>query len=88
MKVNFLDVTLDLNNETYRPFRKPNDDPICINKYSNHPRHVKDNLPKAVNKRLNELSSSEEIFNKNKVEYENSLKKSGYATELKYEKTA
>ena len=87
MKVNFLDVTLDLNNETYMPFRKPNDEPIYINRYSNHPRHVKENLPKAVNKRLNDLSSSEKIFNENKVEYEKALTTSGYATKLKYDKT-
>ena len=70
MKVDFLDVILDLNNETHRPFRKLDDDPSYINRYSNHSHHVKDNAPKAVNKRLVELSSSEEIFNENKVEYE------------------
>ena len=86
-KVDFLDVTLDLQNETYKPFRKPNDNPSYIDKHSNHPPHVKDNLPKAVNKRLCELSSSEEIYNSSKKDYENALKKSGYAKEIKYKKT-
>ena len=36
-KVDFLDVTLDLTNETYKPFRKPNDNPSYIDKHSNHP---------------------------------------------------
>ena len=70
----------------HKPFRKPNDDPVYINRYSNHPRHIKENLPKAVNKRLNELSSSEKIFNDNKIDYQKALKTSGFNTELKYEK--
>ena len=35
--VNFLDVTFDLDNNIYKPFRKPNNSPIYINKNSNHP---------------------------------------------------
>jgi hypothetical protein len=35
--VNFLDVTFDLNHGKYRPYRKHNDDPLYINRYSNHP---------------------------------------------------
>ena len=35
--VNFLDVTFDLNNAKHKPYRKPNDDPLYINRHSNHP---------------------------------------------------
>ena len=35
--VNFLDVTLDLNTETYKPYMKPNNRILYINKQSNHP---------------------------------------------------
>ena len=35
--VNFLDVTFNLNNATYYPYRKPNDHPLYINVESNHP---------------------------------------------------
>ena len=35
--VNFLDVTFDLSTGKYKPYRKPNDDPLYINKHSNHP---------------------------------------------------
>ena len=35
--VNFLDVTMDLHNESFKPFRKPNDTPIYVHKLSNHP---------------------------------------------------
>ena len=33
----FLDVTLDLSDGTYKPYRKPNDTPVYINAASNHP---------------------------------------------------
>ncbi len=32
--VNFLDVTFDLNNGKFKPNRKPNDDPLYINRHS------------------------------------------------------
>ncbi len=31
--VNFLDVTFDLNNGKFKPYRKPNDDPLYINRH-------------------------------------------------------
>ena len=34
---NFLDVTFDLETGSYKPFRKPGDDPSYINASSNHP---------------------------------------------------
>ena len=33
----FPDVTFDLTNGTYKPYRKPNDKPLYINRSSNHP---------------------------------------------------
>ena len=36
VEVNFLDVTFNLLNETYRPYRKPNDELKYINVSSNH----------------------------------------------------
>ena len=33
----FLDVTFDLNNGKFKPYRKPIDDPLYINRHSNHP---------------------------------------------------
>ena len=37
VEVNFLDVTLNLRNGSYWPFKKPNDELKCINVLSNHP---------------------------------------------------
>ena len=35
--VNFLDVTFDLTNNIYKPYRKANNNPSYVNKNSNHP---------------------------------------------------
>ena len=35
--VNYLDVTLDLKTENFRPYRKPDNTPTFIHAYSNHP---------------------------------------------------
>ena len=35
--VDYLDVTLNLNTGTYQPYRKPNDNPLYVNRLSNHP---------------------------------------------------
>ena len=64
--VNFLDVSLDLNSGLYKPFMKPNDNPLYVNKSSNHPPSILRNIPAAVNKRLSGISATEEIF-KNSV---------------------
>jgi hypothetical protein len=44
--VNFLDITLDLTNETYKPYHKPNDNPLYIHASSNHPQASSNNYPK------------------------------------------
>ena len=47
----FLDITSNLNNDTYRPYKKPDDLSSHINKSSNHPAQIINQLPKIVNKR-------------------------------------
>ena len=80
----FLDVTLDLNRATYYPFRKPNDTPLFLNKKSNHPPGTIKHLSESVSKRLSSLSMNETEFEKAKVEYESSLKRSGFNEGLKF----
>ena len=36
--INFLDITLNLKDGKFYPYRKPNDQPIYVHKLSNHPR--------------------------------------------------
>ena len=66
---------------------KPNDTPIYINKDSNHPPSIINNIPLAVNKRLSSISANEEIFNKAATPYQEALNKSGYNYKLRYEPT-
>ena len=83
-KADFLDVSLNLHQNSFEPYRKPNNAPLYIHKDSNHPPHVLKNVPVAVNKRLTSISSSKELFNKHKDEYQTALQRSGFAHKLKY----
>ena len=82
--VNFLDTTFDLINDIYKPNRKPNDNPVYINKNSNHPPTVLRQLAKSVSKRISETSSNEQIFKDSIPIYEEALKKSGFHEKLEY----
>ena len=83
--VDFLDVTLDLQTESYRPFIKPGDRPKYVNYKSNHPPSVIANIPLAVNRRLSSISSSKEIFEQAAPLYQSELKRAGYSHKLEYE---
>ena len=60
--VNYLDITLDLNTGTYKPYRKPNDEILYIHAKSNHPANILKQLPISIETRLFNLSSNSEIF--------------------------
>ena len=62
--VNYLDVTFNLTNETYCPYRKPNDTPLYINTQSNHPPNIIKQLPKAINDRISDISCNKDEFDK------------------------
>ena len=47
---NFFDITLNLTTESYKPYRKPNDQPLYIDKYSNHKRHIIKTIPNTISK--------------------------------------
>ena len=84
-QTDFLDVTLNLTNNTFRPYRKPNSLLNFININSDHPYHIKRCLPKMTEKRLSALSSDAKIFNEIKMPYENELKSRGFHCNLKYQ---
>ena len=60
--VDFLDVSFDLDSGVFKPFMKENNKILYVNKESNHPPAVTKNLPAGVNKRLSNISASEQIF--------------------------
>ena len=72
--VNFLDVTLNLD----LPYNKPRNIPLYINKKSNHPPRIIENIPKSINKRLSEISIDEDSFSKAAPLYQKALADSGY----------
>ena len=84
--VDFLHITFELINSTFKPYKKPNDSLLYIKKSSNHPPQIIKQLPQIINDRLLKNSSNEEVFNKSKGKYENALKHSGYNhISLKYQ---
>ena len=53
----FLDVTLNLKNSSYRPYLKDNNNIIYSNTESNHPLSIIKQLPKSIELRLSQLST-------------------------------
>ena len=49
--VNVLDVTLNLNTKTNKPYNKPNNNPLYININLNHSPSVIKNLPENIQKK-------------------------------------
>ena len=47
-ELEILDVTLNLQNETSRPYTKPNDKLIYVHTSLNHPRQIIKQLPKFI----------------------------------------
>ena len=85
--VNFLDVTLNLRNNSYKPFSKFNAIPTNINVNHNHPTSIVKQIPNVINIRINRLSPSKNISNNNnnkKESYNEALYHSDYINELEY----
>ena len=76
MLVDFIDVRFNLNDQTSEPYRKPNNEPVYINKQSNHPPNIIANTPKAISKRLINKSCNKHVFDTNvDIKKRNSIKK-------------
>ena len=77
--VNFLDVEMNLDRGTYQPYRKPDNMPVCINRKSNHPPlQLKKYIPKAIAKRICNISSNEVVFNEWMPIYLDTPRKCGF----------
>ena len=83
-RVNFLDATLDMPSGKYWPYRKPNDNPLYINKHSNHPPTITKQLPSMVEQRISSISCDESEFNKVKNVYQKALTDSGFDEDIKF----
>ena len=84
--MDYLDVTFNLTDSSYRPFNKTNNEINYIHKQSNHPPSIIKQLPLSVERPLSKLSSNEKIFNSSILIYQKALIKSSYNDKLTYEK--
>ena len=82
--VNFLDVTLDLNTEKFKPYSKTSNTPLYVHSKSNHPPNIIRNIPESVRRRLSEISSDKFLFNETATPYQDALYKSGYKYKLEF----
>ena len=76
--VSYLDVTFSLNDGTYKPYTKPNNEIKYIHKNSNHPPSVIRQTPVSIESRLSTLSFNEKIFQEAVPLYQKDLQNSGY----------
>ena len=83
--VDFLDDRFNLNDQTYEPYRKPNSDPVYINKHSNNPLNIINEVPKAISERLTSISCNKNEFDRNIGIYNAALKNSGFDQTLTYD---
>ena len=60
-----VDVDLNLIRDIYQPYKKPKNNPLYINKKSNHPLTVLKQIAKAIWKRIFDISSSKDIYDQN-----------------------
>ena len=86
--INFLDICMDLDAETFKPFTKPNTIPRYIHSQSNHPPSIIKNLPDAINKRLSSISCNKVEFDKAAPLYQEALEKSNYEYKLEFDPSA
>ena len=80
--VDFLDVTLDIGKKEYRPYTKQGNSHMYVHTESNHPPVITKKIPQSIQARLSNISSSKEIFNDAKPEYEEALHKAGHKLNL------
>ena len=82
--VNYLDVTLNLKDGTFRPYHKPSDQIQYIHTESNHSPNIIKHIPASIETRLSNLSSTDTIFIGSTTNYKNNLQQSGYKKKLSY----
>ena len=81
---NYLDVNFDLTKDIYKPYRKPNDEPVYINRHSNHPPNIVRQIPLSVSSSISNISLNQSIFNSSIPMYNEALTKSGFNDDIIY----
>ena len=81
---NYLDVTLNLNDGSFRPCDKSDDVIQYINKEFNHPPDLIKHLSASIEKQLSNNSFDKKIFQESAIYYEDTLNKVGYINKVAY----
>ena len=81
---NYLDVNFDLTEDICKPYRKPNDEPVYVNRHSNHPPNIERQIPLSVSSTISNISSDQLIFNSSIPMYKEALTKSGINDDIIY----
>ena len=84
-RTDFLDLSFDLQNKIYAPYRKDNNEIKYIKKESNHPKTITRQIPTMIGNRLSNRSINKTEFDKIATKYNEALQKSGYKDKIKYE---
>ena len=82
--VNYLDVTLSLHDDSFRPCDKSDDIIQYINKEFNHPPNLIKHLQASIEKQLSNNSFDKKIFQESAVYYEDTLNKASYINKVVY----
>jgi hypothetical protein len=85
IEVNFLDVSFNLADGSFRPYTKPNCSIKYVSKHSNHPPLVINNIPMGINRRLSNISSSKDSFEEEKQVYQAALVEAGFNHSLEFQ---
>ena len=81
--VNFQDITLNLFENSFKPFHRDKQTPSNINVNFNPSRSIIRQIPNAVNIRMNRLSSNKKNYENNGI-YDETIEKSGFKQRLQY----
>ena len=68
----------NLLDETYKLYKKSNDQLLYVSASSNHPPHIIKQLLISISNCLSNNCSHKQIFNMSKGEYKKALRESGY----------
>ena len=83
IQTNFLDVSFNILNSSYRPYNKPISPILYINNNSNHPKQILMKL--TINQKLINLSKNKDSFNNIKQIHQNLLNSANYKHKIVYD---
>jgi len=83
--VDYLDITFNLEDGSYKPYRKPNNSNRYVHVESNHPSNITKQIPKSISKRISANSCNGAVFNEAAPYYNSKLKECGYSEQIHYE---